>query len=304
MIRTLFARYSVVVFLLGSGLATAAGCSSNAGFGSPPPVQGPQGTPVPQSGVYTSPAPETSGSATPTPSTPLIVDSATARQAYDASAGDPVKAARLVEITFALNNPGASPLPVSGVAVAADASPAVDVPLSLQALPNQDTMETLVAIAGPKDPSAVKQLSLTFSQSKTMLAQDSIDFPAPSDIAMTGLDSKRPNGGISVDDVAVTSIIAPGAGLHYDLTFSMTNASKSTTQIGWFMVTPPKGDPVTIAIPFQLAARTETTPISIVVPYRGKDAAKAKALPDGKYGVTALGSDGKTAIAQGSGPLL
>lgn len=283
--------------------AAVAGCSSNAGFGAPPPYSGPQGgnpTPPP-GGLSTSPYPgETlAPDASPTPNTPLVVDSATARFAYDGYPADPVKAARLVEITFALNNPGASPLPVSDLAVAADTNKPTHVGLSLKALPNQDTVESLIAIAPPKDFSKVKQLNLTFSGDKNaMLAQFTTDFPALADPTMTPLDKKRPAGGVSIDDVSVTSIQAPGSGFHYDLTFSVTNASTTDASIAYFTVTPPKSDTVKLAIPVKVSARSEMAPISIVVPLSGK----AKSLPSGKYDVTA--SDGKSTIGQGSGPLL
>ena len=62
--------------------------------------------------------------------------------------------------------------------------------------------------------------------------------------------------------------------------------------------TAPYLEQVRVQIPVKIPARTEMAPISIVVPYSGK----SKTLPAGKYGVTA--SDGKSTLAQGSGPLL
>jgi hypothetical protein len=297
MIRSNFAAAAVAALIAGSALA---GCSSNAGFGGTPPAPvGPQGGATNPPGVVGTPGPNDSPLPTPTPSTPLVVDSSTARLAYDASATDPVKAPRLVELTFALNNPGASPMPVSNLSVATDTNPAVSVPLALQALPNQDTQETLVAVASPKDPSKAKQLSLTFGDGKnTMLAQSTVDFPTPADSTLTPLDAKQAAGGVSVDDVSVTSVIAPGSGLHYDVTFSLTNAGKSKVSIAYFTVTPPKSDSVKIVVPIELPARTGAAPLSIVVPYVGK----AKTLPDGKYTVSA--SDGTSSVATGSGPLL
>jgi hypothetical protein len=299
MIRT-YAKTIALAALLGG--AIVAGCSSNAGFGASPPYQGQQpGNPTnPPVGPATSPYPgDNSGSSSPTPTTPLTVDSASARFAYDASAADPVKAARLVELTFALNNPAASPVPIPEVAVAADTATPTHVALGLQALANQDTVETLIAVAPPKDYSKTKQLNLTFGDGKALLlATYATDFPTSSDGSMTGLDKKRPAGGLSIDDVAVSSITAPGGGLHYDVTFAVTNSSTSDISIASFTVTPPKSDTVKIAVPLKIPARSETTPMSVVVPYSGK----SKTLPAGKYVITA--SDGKTTIAQGSGPLL
>jgi len=286
--------------------AVLAACSSNAGFGGAPPYQNgaPNPNPTPFAGGGT-PFAGTSAEPGETPTTPLTVDSASARVAYDAYAADPVKAPRLVELTFALNNPQATPMPVGDVAIAPDNAPVTHVALTLQALPQQDTVETLVAIAPPKDPSKTKQIKLTFGDGKgTVLASSSVDYPTATNPTMTALDKKRPNGGLTIDDVSITSISAPGAGLHYDLTFSATNASQSDAAIAYFTVTPPKSGPndvpapVKIAVPIKLPARTEMSAISVVVPY----STKAKTLPSGKYVVEA--SDGKSTLAQGSGPLL
>ena len=283
------------------GGAIVAGCSSNAGFGASPPYQGgqPANPTNPPGGPMSSPNPGDTPAESPTPTTPLAVDSATARLAYDASAADPVKAPRLVELTFALNNPAATPMPIPEVAVAADTNPPTHVALGMQALPNQDTVETLIAVAPPKDYSKTKQLSLTLGDGKgSLLATYTTDFPTTSEGAMTALDKKRPAGGLSIDDIAVTSINAPGGGLHYDVTFSVTNSGTTDLSIASFTVTPPKSDTVKVAISLKIPARSETSPMSIVVPYSGK----SKTLPAGKYAITA--SDGKTTIAQGSGPLL
>jgi hypothetical protein len=282
-------------------VATIAGCSSGAGFGGAPPYQGGQqpvgGTPPP--GGYTSPFPGESPDTSPTPDTPLNVDSATARFAYDASAADPVKAPPLVEVTFALSNDQSSPMPVGDVSVAADTATPTHVAVSLQAVPDQDTVETIIAVAPPKDYSKTKQLALTFGDGKgKMLAQDSIDFPTTLAPTMTALDKKQAAGGLTIDDVSISSIQSPGSGFHYDLTFSATNASTSDASIAFFTVTPPKSDTIKIVIPVKIPSRTEMAPISIVVPYVGK----SKTLPTGTYAVTA--SDGKTTTAQGSGPLL
>ena len=284
--------------------ALLAACSSNAGFGGAPPYQNGAPNPTPFAGNG-SPFGGTSPEAAATPETTLTVDSASARVAYDAYAADPVKAPRLVEVTFALNNPEATPMPVSDVAIAPDNAPTSHVALALQALPEQDTVETLVAIAPPKDPSKTKQIKLTFSDGKgAMLASSTVDYPTAADPTMTSLDKKRPNGALTIDDISITTISAPGPGLHYDLTFSATNASQTDAAIAYFTVTPPKSGPndvpgtVKIAVPIKLPARTEMSAISIVVPY----STKAKTLPSGKYVVEA--SDGKSTLAQGSGPLL
>ena len=296
--RTALTRAAFGALVAGSMIA---GCSSNAGFGGAPPYNAPQPGPTGQGALSNSPYPgETPPEgATPVPNTPLTVDSADARFAYDGYAADPVKAPHLVEITFALNNPGASPLPVAQVAVATETAPPTKIALSLQAPANQDTVETQIAITPPKDFSKTKQLTLTFTDPKsTLLAQDTIDFPTLADPTMTALDKKRPAGGLSIDDIAVSSIQSPGGGLHYDLTFSATNAGSSDASIAFFTVTPPKSDTVKIAIPIKIPARTEMSPISVIVPYSGK----SKTLPTGKYDITA--SDGKSAIAEATGPLL
>lgn len=283
--------------------ATIAGCSSGAGFGGAPPYQGGQ-QPLQQGatppGGYSSPYPGESPDSSPTPETALGVDSATSRFAYDASAADPVKAPPLVEVTFALSNNQSSPLPVNDVAVAADTAAPTHVPVSLQSVPDQDTVETVIAVAPPKDYSKTKKLALTFGDGKgKMLAQDSIDFPTILAPTMSALDKKQAAAPLSVDAVSISSVQAPGTGFHYDLTFSATNASSTDASIAYFTVTPPKSDTVKIVIPVKIQARTSMAPISIVVPYVGK----SKTLPSGSYVVTA--SDAKnTTIAQGSGPLL
>lgn len=282
-----------------------AACSSNAGFGGAPPYPGGQPNPTPYNAGST-PA-FGSGSPGPTdgPDTPLSVDSANARFAYDSYAADPVKAPRLVEVTFALSNENDSAMTIGDLAIAADKATPTHVKMSLNALANQDTVETLVAIAGPKDPTKTKQLALTFGDGKgLLLAEDTIDFPTAADPVMTPLDSKRPAGGLTIDDVAVTPLTAPGSGLHYDVTFSATNASKNDASIAYFTITPPTNDtdkvasPVKVAVPVKLTARTEMAAISIIMTYSGK----SKTLPSGKYEVDA--SDGKSTIAQANGPLL
>jgi hypothetical protein len=239
------------------------------------------------------------------------VDSATARIAYDASAADPVKASRLVEVTFALASSLTSPVPIPNVSIAADKNPPMNIPLTLQSVPNQDTVETMVAVAPPKDPTNTKSLTLTFGDGKkSLLAQDTIDFPQAEDPTMTPLDKKQAAGVLTVDDVSISIVNAPGAGLHFDITFSVTNASKKDANIASFTVTPPAEPPATkdakpvaypvkFSIPVQVPARNQMAPISVVIPYGGK----AKTLPTGSYAVTASDKAGNT-VAQGAGPLL
>lgn len=305
---------SIVFIALAAAAALALGaCSSGSGFGSPPPY--PNG---PQPGQTNQP--EGSGgnnnnqnpNASPTPNTPLSVDSASARFGYDASAADPVKAPHLVELTFALQNPTAASMQVSSVAIAADDNPATNVALALSAAPKIDTQETMVAVAAPSDDSDTKNLTLTFSNltTKGPVAEDTIDYPQDDGSTMTDLDSKVAVGAPTLDDIAITPIIAPGKGLHFDLTFSMTNPSKKDVNVVSFTITPPKepaakpGDqptayPVKIVIPTTVPARNEMAPVSIVVPYEGK----AKSLPAGTYDLVASDKNGNP-IAENSGPLL
>jgi hypothetical protein len=306
--RTSSSLAALAVLLAFSAIA---GCSSGAGFGSPPPYP-----PAPQAGSTVQPG--SSGQngnegpdSSPTPETPLSVDSATARFAYDASAADPVKASRLVEVTFALASTLASPMPVPNVAIAADKAPAVNIPLTLTAAPGQDTVETMVAVASPKDDTDTKSLELTFGDGKKLvLAGDTIDYPDHDDPAMTPLDDKVKAGGVSLDDVAITPLLSPIGGLHFDLTFSITNASKKDANIAAFTVIPPKeppakqGDqpqayPVRFVIPIDVTARSSMDPMSVVIPYYGK----AKTLPSGTYDLVATDKSGNS-IAQNSGPLL
>jgi hypothetical protein len=280
--------------------AIVAGCSSGAGFGGAPPYQGGQQQVATPPGGYASPYIGESPDTSPTPETPLGVDSATARFAYDASAADPVKAPPLVEVTFALSNDQSSPMPVNDVAVAADTATPTHVTVALQAVPDQDTVETVIAVAPPKDYSKTKKLALTFGDGKgKMLAQDSIDFPTTLAPTMTALDKKQSPGSLSIDDVSISSVQAPGTGFHYDLTFSATNAGTTDASIAYFTVTPPKSDTVKIVVPTKIPARNEMAPVSIVVPYVGK----SKTLPSGTYIVTAQDAKNNI-IAQGSGPLL
>src|SRR5207253_9431530 len=117
-----------------------------------------------------------------------------------------------------------------------------------------------VAVPSPKEPAKAKQIALTFGNGKgPMLAQTSIDFPANFDVALTPLDKKRPAGGVTVDDVAISRVnVAGGGGLRYDCTFSLTNASAKKVSVTSFTVTPPKGDAVKVALPVELPGRTET----------------------------------------------
>jgi len=86
-------------------------------------------------------------------------------------------------------------------------------------------------------------------------------------------------------------VTGPGSGLHYECTFGLVNASGVKVVIDNFTVTPPKGSPVTIAVPITVPSRTSSSLTTFVLPYSGKS------LPGGKYTLTANSANSPLAQA-------
>ncbi len=304
------------------GLALAwvlAGCSTNAGFGTP--VSGPnpvsnQNQPYGQpfgvspgpsvSGSIppyfmrqgVSPAPSPQGSPTPTP-TPIpntisIVGPAL-RLAYDGSAKDPVKAPRVLELSFALQNTTKNSAKVTSVAAYADKTALGSSPVAVSAAPGDISEVAALAIKTSDDPLKYKEVMLNFlDDSKKMIGSVNLDVP-PMDTQFTSLDEKHPKGPFSIDSVEISAIAAP-KGAHYECTFAVTNASATAVSVTEFDIKPPKGDAVKVAIPLPVPARSVSGFVSIVVPYNGKTVAP------GTYTVTAMQNG--TPVARATAMLL
>jgi hypothetical protein len=300
---------------LGFALAwVLAGCSTNAGFGTP--VSGPN--PVNPNQPYgLSPAPSVSGSIqpldmrpgapteaspfgspepspTPVPNTLYIVGAAL-RLAYDGSAKEPVKAQRMLELSFALQNTTQNSAKVASVAAYADKIALGTSLVTVKASPGQTSEVAAVALRTGDDPLKYKEVMLTFlDDSKKMIGSVKLEVP-PIDNSFTSLDEKHPKGPFSIDSVEISQI-GSGQGPHFECTFALTNASATAVSVTELDIKPPKGDPIKLAIPLAVPARSVSGFVSIVVPYNGKS------LPSGSYTVSAL-QNGTTA-AKASAVLL
>jgi hypothetical protein len=302
------APMSKSAFSVAAALCAAAAlftaCSQNAGFGSPPvpgpPAPGPQSSGQQQ--LNGSPGPLASGalansSAPPGSSDALTVVSATGRYAYDGSEADPSKAPRFLELAFALKNPSAKAITLSKLSVASDAGVAIgDAKVTITIAPGATTDVTLVAFKTKKDAGYVKAVTMSFEDDKGIkLTSGNADLP-PTDLPYVPLDVKDPKGGASVDGVEVSTVQVASGGLHYEVTFALTNAADTKVDIDGFSIAPPKAAMIKAAIPLTIPPRTTTGFISIVMPFKGKS------LPDGDYAVNAV--NGSATVAKSTGAML
>ena len=302
---------------LATALALAvvvAGCSTNAGFGTP--VSGPN--PVNGNPMYgTSPGPVVSGSAmpyddqpiggqvpisggspqpspTPAPNTLSIVGAAV-RLAYDGSAKDPVKAQRLLELSFALQNTTQNSAKIASVVAYSDKTALGSSKVAVTAKPGQTSEVAAMVLKTGDDPVKYKDILVNFlDDAKKMIGSAKLDVP-PMDTSFTALDEKHPKGAFSVDSLQISPIDV-GQGSSFECTFAVTNAGTSAINVTEFDVKPPKGDPLKLAIPLAVPPRSVSGFVSVVVPYFGKN------LPTGNYTITAQ-QNGTTA-AKASAVLL
>ncbi len=292
------------ISVLQRGAATAiaalgifsAACSANGGFGSPSPPVPPNG-PINESSLPT-PVPSASVSPGPTSSpTSIYLASAVLRAAYDGSASDPVKANRLLEVTFGFKNPTEDPDILASVNIAPDNDKiGVQTNDTLQLPPAKASDVAVVAVALKQDLAKVKHITLTFQNvDGDELATTVLDAPAL-DMVMTPLDDKKPAGSLSVIGLDFTHVTGPGGGLHYECTFGLMNASGAKMSVDSFTIAPPKGTVAQVVVPVALAARTSSSLLTFILPFDGKS------LPPGKYTITAI--SGGASIAQATADLL
>lgn len=291
---------AAVVGLLALG---SAACSSGGGFGSPMPPAYPQGGNYPNPTFTGSPGPlganplsSVSPGPTESPTTPYL-SSTVLRAAYDASATDPVKAARLLELTFAFKNPTEDPDSVSTITVAADDDPAGKrMGMSLPIPANKASDVGVAAISIKQDLAKVKHISFSFANPDgDEIVATTLPPPALS-LTFTPLDEKQAAGSLTIVGTDFSRVTGPGSGLHYECTIGLVNASGTKVGIDNFTVTPPKGAPVTIAVPVSIPSRTSASLITFIIPYSGKS------LPGGNYTITA--NSANNALAQASTGLI
>jgi hypothetical protein len=279
--------------LIGIAAAAAlAACSTNAGFGTPATEPQPVGPGYPQS--VNSPGPSPSGflnpdfsqepgspepSPTPVPNTLSIVG-ASLRLAYDGSAKDPVRANRLVELSFALQNTTQNSAKISTVGARSGAARFSDMSVAVSAASNQTSpVETLV-VKTPDDPQKYKTILFSFLDSqKKLIGSANLDVPA-FDVSFTSLDEKHPKGALSIDGAEV-SPISNGQGTYFECTFAITNPSQIPASLSEFDIKPPKGASIKVAVPMVVPMRAASGFVSMIVPYDGKS------LPNGSYTITA-----------------
>jgi hypothetical protein len=304
------------------GLALAwvlAGCSTNAGFGTPVSGPNPVGNPYqPNSQPYgtspmptlsgsispymlrpaVSPAPSPTGSPTPTPSpipNTLTIVGPALRLAFDGSAKDPVKAPRVLELSFALQNTTQNGAKITSISAYADKTALGSSQVTVSAAAGATSEVAALVLKTSDDPSKYKDIMLNFlDDSKKMIGSVDLDVP-PMDTQFTSLDEKHPKGPFSIDSLEISELAAP-KGPHYDCTFAVTNASATAVSVAEFDIQPPKGDVVKVAVPLPVPARAVSDFISVVVPYGGKS------LPSGTYTVTA--TQNGAAVARSTAVLL
>lgn len=272
-------------------------CSQNAGFGAPPVPAPPQPAPQAAAPVGGSPGASPSSSASPGSAQDLTIISATGRYAYDGAESDPVKTQHLIELAFALKNATSKAVTIAKLSASSDTGTAIgDEKLNITVAPGATTDVTLVAFKPKKDIPYIKSVSMSFTDDKAkVLALGNADLP-PTDLPFVPLDQKDPKGGASIDGIEITRVAMPGSGLHYEVTFAMTNAGVTRVDIDGFAILAPNTPPFRVNIPLSIPQRTTTGFISVVVPFKGK------ALPDGDYSLNALNA-GAT-VAKSSGALL
>ncbi|HEY6357301.1 MAG TPA: hypothetical protein VIX35_03600 [Vicinamibacterales bacterium] len=281
--------------------AICVACSQNAGFGAPPVPGPPAPAPAPQavaSGVSPAPYGVTS-SASPAAASDQVLSivSATGRYAYDGAESDPVKAPRFIELAYALKNATSKAVTISKVSVASDAGVAVgDLKLSVTVAPGGTSDVALAAFKAKKELQFLKSVTMTFTDDKgRTLAVGSAELP-PTDMPYMPLDEKDPKGATCVDGVEISSVQVAGAGLHYEVTFALTNAGSGKVDLDGFSIAPPKSPSLKVNVPLTIPPRTTTGFISIVLPFKGKS------LPDGDYSINAV--NGSATLAKTSGALL
>lgn len=285
-----------------------AGCSTNAGFGTPSSGGLPGGYP---NGGAASPMPAGSGNlpmgngqqqppssplptATPLPNT-LTIEGASLHLAYDAAAPDPVKAPRLLELAFALQNTTKKAEKITTIKLQSDKTAVGETTVAVNAPANQTSHAALVTVKVADNPGKYKQLKIDFvDEANKTISTQTLDVPQQ-DFAFNPLGEKHPKGGVTIDSVEV-SRIEGATGLHYDCTFALTNAGTTPAAITGFTVAPPKGSSVTIPMTLSVPARTTSGFVSFVVPFSGKS------LPTGTYTVSAM--QNKTTVAKGVSSLL
>jgi hypothetical protein len=227
----------------------------------------------------------------------LSIVSATGRYAYDGAESDPVKALRFIELAYALKNSTSKAVTIAKVSVASDTGVAVgDLKLSVTVAPGGTSDVALAAFKAKKELQFLKSVTMTFTDDKgKTLAIGTAELP-PTDMPYMPLDEKDPKGATSVDGVEISSVQVAGAGLHYEVTFALTNAAATKVDLDGFSIAPPKSPPLKVNVPLTIPPRTTTGFISIVLPFKGKS------LPDGDYSINAV--NGTVTLAKATGALL
>jgi len=319
-----FNRISTAVSAFAGALALCVtACSTNAGFGTPnsgaPPLNNgypqnggamplPSGaSPLPSgavSGPYNlspnggpgQPEPGTSPAAMPSaPADTVSITGASLHLAYDGAAADPMKAARVLEVSFALQNTTGSTKKVSTIIVASDTGVLGTRKISVSASPNQMSRVALVTVKTSDDPAKYKQLKVAFlDDANKSIASNTLDVPAL-DQSVTPLDEHHPKGDVSIDSVEVSRVDA-NMGQRYEVTFAVTNPTAAQVSIAYLAIAPPKGAVARVILPLNVAARSVSSFVSVVLTYNGKS------LPGGSYTVSAMKNN--TTIAKGSASLL
>lgn len=285
-----------------------AACSTNAGFG-PPPPNAPVNQQLPQSGATPCapgapcPSPSPAASATPVPlpsvdpQSTLALDALGLRIGYDARASDPVKADRYVVATFAVKNNGKLPASISAARVIRDGKQLAEFPLA-QTIPGDRTSPVRVVAVRVKGKLAdLRQFVIALVGDNKQLVAAAAKDAGGREYDTTPLDPKKPAGPVSVDGMEVTGTSADGKGPFFEVTFAVTNATADKVELTGLTITPPKSSPYKVALPLTLEPRSTTGFITLVVRFDGKT------LPAGDYLIEANGSS-STPVAKATAALL
>ncbi|MBC5806714.1 MAG: hypothetical protein DLM53_05155 [Candidatus Eremiobacter antarcticus] len=297
-------------------------CSTNAGFGTPSSGAPPLNNGYPQNGAMPLPSgasplpsgavsgpynlgpnggpgqPQAGSSPAAMPSAlpdTVSIAGATLHLAYDGAATDPMKAARILEVSFALQNTTSSAKKVSSISVASDTGVLGTRKISVSASPNQMSAVALVTVRTSDDPRKFKQLKVDFlNDAGKSIASSTLDVPVI-DQSVTPLDEHHPKGDVSIDSVDVSRVDA-NMGQKYEVTFAVTNPTNAQVSITHLAIAPPKGAVARVVLPLNIAARSVSSFVSVVLPYNGKS------LPAGSYTVSAMKNS--TTVAKASSSLL
>ncbi|MDQ2818566.1 MAG: hypothetical protein M3T49_10235 [Candidatus Eremiobacteraeota bacterium] len=209
------------------------------------------------------------------------------------------QADRLIDVAFALKNPGTKPWTVRSVSLSADGKPLGSSPLAISALPGQTTQVWAAAIqlGREQDPAKFAHLDLLFADDHgKALARSTVDAPRVGTL-FAPLDESHPAGPATLDSMDVERVEGFGRRPHFEVSFAVANPGKDKLTVAKITIAPPKGRSEDAQLNLEVPPRTATGVLTVVLPYPGKT------LPLGKYAASIVGPSGSV-IAKASADLI